>query len=98
MRGGRSTAGPSTAQPTPPPQPPSQATGAATTFGNDVAALAALAEGVALVDASGGARLRLAGPGAAALLHSQTTASFEGAGAGDVVQTVFVTPQARGRG
>jgi folate-binding protein YgfZ len=67
-------------------------------FGADAAADAALRseDGVALVDAGGWTVLRLGGPGAAGLLHAQSTADFTGRAPplqpGDAVKTAFATP------
>jgi hypothetical protein len=87
-RRGRSTRHPA-------PSPAQPATGAVATYGNDAAALDALADGVAVADRSHCGRVRVAGAGARAFLHGQATAPLAAAAPGAVIDAVLCTPTGR---
>ena len=64
-------------------------------FDNDVAALAAAREGVAVCDRSHWGRLQVAGADRIRFLHNQSTNDFEQLKPGQSCETVFVTSTAR---
>ncbi|XP_028232981.1 putative transferase At1g60990, chloroplastic [Glycine soja] len=65
------------------------------TFHNDDEALAAVDNGVVVVDLSHFGRIRVSGEDRIQFLHNQSTANFESLHEGQGCDTVFVTPTAR---